>query len=323
MLEKWKKAVIHLECATDSEHFYDRIKGMDEQRALLEKGEITQGEFGDAIASRSRDLSYHGTALFITHADRRYLLTARHMVWDEVAAKREFQEEVERASTWPENMQSHLVQSGVEQAKNRIFNIIFRVPSLNELLSRGVDSHREFLMNLGAGASFTVPYIFSTPELDLALISLDQRDSRFADQLIELGYEPILSEDIADGPSQEGSEVFTVGFPSPTALIGQVSQHSASAHWSSSHYSLPVFTFGRISLLHEALDFYWVDMSIFPGNSGGPVIEDGKLVGVVSAQATLQSDTAPDVRTRIPFGKIIKTKHVRELLNIQEQKDKR
>ena len=219
---------------------------------------------------------------------------------DEVAAKRELQEAVERAATGPENMQSHLVQSGVEQAKNRIFNMIFRVPSLNELLSRGVDSHREFLMNLGAGASFTAPYIFSTPELDLALISIDQRDSRFADQLIELGYVPISSEDIADGPSQEGSEVFTVGFPSPTALIGQVSQHSASAHWSSSHYSLPVFTFGRISLLHEALDFYWVDMSIFPGNSGGPVIEDGKLAETEYQGKKFYMRKLPQYSRRVP-----------------------
>lgn len=76
-------------------------------------------------------------------------------------------------------------------------------------------------------------------------------------------------------------------------------------------------------MLHGALPFYWADMSIYPGNSGGPVVANDRLVGVVSAQATLPIDEVPDVRTRIPFGRIIKTSFVRTLLEAQAQKDKR
>lgn len=323
MYEEWKKAVVHLECATDSEHFYDRIKRIDQLREKLDQGEISQEEFGQEIMGRSRDLRYHGTALFISHNERRYLLTARHVLFDEVSAKREYEEELERAKSWPENSRQHILQYSNERALNNIFSIIFRVPSLDEVLQKGAEAHREFLMNLGAGASFTVPYTFSSPELDLALVSLDQRDSRFAEQLIELGYEPISSDLIDEYPSSEGADIFTVGFPSATALIGQVSHHTASAHWASSHFSLPVFSFGKVSMLHGELPFYWCDMSIFPGNSGGPVIENGKLVGVVSAQATLPIDEVPNIKTRIPFGKIIKTCYAKELLQIQEQKDSR
>ncbi len=75
-------------------------------------------------------------------------------------------------------------------------------------------------------------------------------------------------------------------------------------------------------MMHDQLPFFWVDMSIYPGNSGGPLIEGNNLVGVISAQATLPTEAAPDIRTRIPFGKIIKTKYVRDLLNIQEHKDR-
>lgn len=320
MLDKWKRAVIHLECATDSEHFYDRIKRIDQQRALLDQGKITHEQFSEEVAGRSRDIRFHGTALLLSHAGRRYLLTARHVVWDERSAKRELEEEAQRALSWPEHMRQHLLQSAVERAQNNIFSIIFRVPSVDEVLAKR--ENREFLMTLGAGASFTVPYTFSDPDLDLALISLDQRDTRFADELIALGYVPVVSDDIADGPDAEGQEVFTIGFPSSTALLGQVSQHPASAHWSSSHFSLPVSSFGRVSMLHNALPFFWADMSIFPGNSGGPVVANGRLVGVVSAQATLPIDGVPDVRTRIPFGRIIKTSFVRALLQMQEQKDR-
>lgn len=268
MLDKWKRAVIHLECATDSEHFYDRIKRIDLQRSMLEQGQISHEQFAEDLAGRSRDIRFHGTALFLSHAGRRYLLTARHVVWDETSGKRELEEEAKRALAWPENMRQDLLQSAVERAQNNIFNIIFRVPSVNEVIAK--KEPQEFLMNLGAGTSFTVPYTFSDPELDLALISLDQRDTRFADELQEVGFSPISSDDIADGPDSEGQEVFTVGYPSSTALIGQVSQHPASAHWSSSHFSLPVFSFGRVSMLHDALPFFWADISIYPGNSGGP-----------------------------------------------------
>lgn len=321
MYEQWKKAVVHLECATDSEHFYDRIKRMDQLREKLDRGEISHEEFGQEISGRSRDLRYHGTALFITHNERRYLLTARHVLFDEHSAKRALEEELQRVESWPQHSRQHILSYANERALNNIFNIVFRVPSLDEAASGGDSGHREFLMNLGAGTSSTVPYTFSRPDLDLALVSLDQRDERFAEELIGLGYSPIPSALIEDGPSSEGSDVFTIGFPSATALLGQVSQHPASAHWSSSHFSLPVFSWGKVSMLHTQLPFYWCDMSIYPGNSGGPVIENGKLVGVVSAQATLPIDDAPQVRTRIPFGKIIKTSFVKELLEIQEAKD--
>lgn len=321
MLDKWKQAVIHLECATDSEHFYDRIKRMDEQRTLLDQGKIRIEEFAEEIVGRSRDIRSHGTALFLHHAERRYLLTARHVVWDERSAKRELEEEAQRAQSWPTQMRTELADSATNRAQSNIFNIIFRVPSLDEIVAN--KHNREFLMNLGAGASFTVPYTFSEPELDLALISLDQRDSKFADELQSLGFEPISSDAISEGPESEGQEAFTIGYPSSTALIGQVSQNKASAHWSSSYFSLPVSTFGRVSMLHNMLSFFWVDMSIYPGNSGGPLIADDRLVGIVSGQAILPIDEVPDVTTRIPFGKIIKAKFVSRLLAEQEQKDNR
>lgn len=319
MLEKWKRAVIHLECATDSEHFYDRIKRIDQQRALLDEGQITHEQFSAEVAGRSRDVRFHGTALFLSHAGRRYLLTARHVVWDELSAKREMEVDVQHALSWPEHRRQDMIQSAEDRAQNKIFNIIFRVPTIDEVLANKKD--RSFLVNLGAGASFTVPFTFSDPDLDLALISLDQRDSQFADELNSCGYVPVTSDDIADGPDAEGQEVFAIGFPSSTALLGQISQHPASANWSSSHYSLPISSFGHVSMLHHALPFFWADMSIYPGNSGGPVVADNHLVGIVSAQATLPIDGVPDVRTRIPFGRIIKTSFVRALLESQEKKD--
>ncbi|SWM24316.1 serine protease [Klebsiella pneumoniae] len=323
MSELWKKAVIHLECAADSEDLDDNINRQDELREKLSKGEISNEEYIDQFSSKTRDIRIHGTAIFIIHNGKRYLLTARHVLFDEGRAKREHKEEITRSERFPEHMREGILRESNERGLNRIFNIIFRVPSLDEALASKGYEHRNYLMNLGAGIPSSHPYTFSSPELDLALISLDQRHKDFADELIERGYIPISSELISDSPSSEGARVFSVGFPGATSLIAQVNLHPASANWSSSYVSLPVFSWGKVSMLHPELPFYWCDMSIYPGNSGGPLIENGKLVGIVSAQATLPLEGAPQVRTRIPFGRIIKAGFVKKLFEEQDIKDQR
>jgi len=67
-------------------------------------------------------------------------------------------------------------------------------------------------------------------------------------------------------------------------------------------------------MCHPALPFFWADISIYPGNSGGPVIEDDKVVGIVSAQAIWED-------ARIPFARVIRMEHVRPLLDEQRRKD--
>ncbi|MBA7640493.1 hypothetical protein ES703_48160 [subsurface metagenome] len=320
-MDKWKKCVVHLECATDSEHFYDRIKRIETLRKELYEGKINQEEFAEQISLKSRDIRYHGTAIFLIHNSKRFLVSARHVLWDEHSAKREYQEELDRTQDRQAQIPEILREYFDQRYEDTIFNIIFRVPSFDEVLQRTFDQKRVFLMNLGAGTSFTVPYTFSKQVLNLAIVSIDQRDSRFADELIRLGYEPITTEDLGLEPSKEGAEVFTVGYPSSTALLGQTNQPPVLTQWSSSYFSLPSFSFGRISMLHDALPFFWADISIYPGNSGGPVIEDNKIVGIVSGQPTIPVEESEKLRVRIPFGKITKAKFIADLLSIQEQKD--
>ncbi|HGS6874727.1 TPA: serine protease [Klebsiella quasipneumoniae subsp. quasipneumoniae] len=306
MNEQWKKSVIHLECATDSESITEREKRTEELFESLNDGDISDDDFFQRLSLGTRDVRFHGTAIFISHKEKRYLLTARHVLFDELSAARDF-------------------ENGIRNEKDqcKIFKIIFRVPSFDELLASGTSNSKTFLMNLGAGVHSNHPYTFSSPDIDLAIISLDQKNSDFADELIKLGYSPIPSYLIHDEPSSEGADVFTVGYPSSTALIFQLVQDSSLRCWSSSYQSLPIYSWGKVAMLNPNLSFYWCDMSIYPGNSGGPVIEDGKLVGIVSAQAVLPVDQAPQITTRIPFAKIIKTSFVNALIEEQEAKDQR
>lgn len=306
MNEKWKKAVIHLECATDSEQMIDREERVARLLNSLKNNEISEDVFFQSLSLGTRDVRFNGTAIFISHKEKRYLLTARHVIFDELSAARDFENGI-----------------GNEKNQHKIFNIIFRVPSYDELQSILTSNNKLFLMNLGAGIHSSHPYTFSSPDIDLAIISLDQRNSSFADELINLGYSPMPSDLIDNEPSSEGADIFTVGYPSSTSIISQLVQDPSLRNWSSGSLSLPIYSWGKVAMLNPNLSFYWCDMSIYPGNSGGPVIEDGKLVGIVSAQAVLPVDQAPQITTRIPFAKIIKTSFVNALIEEQEAKDQR
>ncbi|WP_175796319.1 trypsin-like serine peptidase [Burkholderia anthina] len=313
-LEKWKRATIHLECAADSVQADERFAQTRDLIRLHQRGKISDAQLQNEMSKGVRDIRYQGTALFVLHSGRRYLLTARHVVWDETSAIQYFEQEKKRIiASYPAERHADELRSAEMQAENTIFKIVFRVPSFDEFIAN--HDAPPALMNLGAGAHPFRPYIFSPRELDLAVISLDQRVGDFAENLIACGYVPISSDEISDGPDAEGQEILTIGFPGATSIIGRIEQTPHDAHWASPSVSLPVTSFGRVSRLHGRLPFFWADMSIYPGNSGGPVIGNDRLVGIVSSQAAIPVEGAQGLATRIPFANIAKAQYVRALLN--------
>jgi len=54
-IERWKKAVIHLECATDSLSPEQRARYMNQLREQFEKGEIDRDEFIERSGLGSRE----------------------------------------------------------------------------------------------------------------------------------------------------------------------------------------------------------------------------------------------------------------------------
>lgn len=222
-------------------------------------------------------------------------------------------------------------------ADSQVYGIIFRVATLDE----AIQGKRKpfFLHNMGHGTRIPIPwavpardYTFSAPDLDLAIVSLNHPGDlkRFGDELVERGYRPIMLHHIDDGPWDEGDEVFTVGFPSKLSVVWK-EQQPWDEKWSSEDVSLPAFAFGRVSMLDHRLNYFWCDMSIAPGNSGGPVVKGGNLVGIISGQAfdAAEYETPAEGKSRdnqaswsyrIPFAKVIKGKFVRELVEKQIEK---
>jgi len=331
-LERWKNAVIQLEGVTDSVSSRERSQHLFELSDKLREGKISRDEFiraSQEIERGNRDKRYQGTAIFLEHEGRHYLLTSRHVLFDELSAKRMLKEELERLQGAPATFRDSVLKSAYERAQNTIFSVIFRVPSVNEILEEQVEKQRAFLMNLAAGPDWIHSYTFSNPTIDLAIISLNQRNTDFVKELKSLGYQPIHLNDISDQPSSEGADVFIVGYPSFSSIF----RKELTSAWSSSFASVPNYAFGKVSMLHDKLYFFWCDMSVYPGFSGSPVIEDNKLVGIVSGQQRIPLDRVvktdeeesiepdPTLLVRIPFGNIIKAKFVKPLLEEQHKKD--
>jgi hypothetical protein len=88
--------------------------------------------------------------------------------------------------------------------------------------------------------------------------------------------------------------------------------------------SLPTFAFGRIALVHTDLPFFFADISLYPGNSGGPLIENDMLGGIVSGQPSMPAefeDAPAPVHLRLPFAKCIPGRFALQLLDAQRIKD--
>lgn len=333
VLQKWKHAVVHLEGATSSRSAVDISEEVADH---LREGR--HEEAADLVRSAMLDVRSWGTAIYLRHEDRRFLITARHVLFDEHGARHLLEREqkrLEQDDEAPEQYRSAVMESAVQSAERTVYPHVFRVPLLDEVRSgMTANTRMRDLMNLGTGAPMN-PCTLSSQDVDLAIISLDNRRSEkpFADCLDANGYMPISLDDIADQPSVEGARVFTVGFPGSTAMLGELELDQWERAWASNYLSLPVFAFGRVAMLHPAVEQVWCDLSVSPGNSGGPVVEDGKLVGIVVKQALESGRVLEDDDTKeeagyvaevlLPFTLAVKARHIRDLVTQQISKDER
>lgn len=323
-MQRWKSSVIHLETAEDSVSATEMMEQWEHLAERIREGTMSLEEAAQVGLKGSRDIRCHGSALFMRENARRYLITARHVLSDERASQKRFDEEVIRRTSFPPEVAEALRAEAGPRATDEIFNLIFRVPSLEEVKACGLHFRPKFLMNLGAGTRDSHSWVFSDAQIDLAAVSLDVRDSAFADELEQNGYDALPLDALAIGPSGEGAEVFTIGYPSTTSLLAELNNAPALAQWSASYLSLPTFSFGRVGMTHADLPFFWADMTIYGGNSGGPVIEGDRVVGFVSEQPILPTEGVDrGIHYRVPFCRAIKAVFVRDLITTLQERESR
>src|SRR2546421_3216307 len=121
----WKKAVIHLEAAGDKTPWDEQMRRIEQMWEESRKGERPLAEIATELLPKTRDGRSRGTALFVAHEGKRYLITARHVVTDSETAAQS--PGMDFSDVFPD-----AAQRRQERIDNWIFPIIFRVPSLDE-----------------------------------------------------------------------------------------------------------------------------------------------------------------------------------------------
>lgn len=249
IIQKWTKAVVHLEALSS-------VAGDQ----LIQKW--TNKEIDDSIFLKENERltreapRYGGTAIYLEYKNQYYLITARHVLEDPLTPGEPFS-------------RFFLVENG-----SNVSSSVALGPMMD---------------HLKAGPVFGRRYIMSTKDQDIALINLSKWPAVtiFLNALKERGYVPISIGDIDTANKYEaGKEVISIGFPAE-ATVGQKHQDLARSNWESPTVSLPVVTFG--TLRNDAMNAGWFSANIFVyhGNSGGPIIQDNKLIGIVSGANSL------------------------------------
>jgi S1-C subfamily serine protease len=314
-LERFKKAVVNIRCGDGSPAVIRAV--LQERAGIMAKerrGEVLSPTEEQKLREPLPRMVL-GTALLLEDHSRRYLVTARHVIRDDSSGA---------VSTFVSRIRSFDEPPIQIQHTDSQGNVI-----------SDYDVGGDLLTHLSAGPRGQCTF---HDKVDIAVISLSGGQWAFSRMLNTLGMQPIPLDEVAGGPSGEGAEVVTVGFPGDLSVVGQQGLPEAVTNWVADEVSLPVSSFGRVSMLNANLPFYLCDLSVLPGNSGGPVFEGSRVVGIVSGQPAIPVETLPkipgglDLRTpqgqrfcfvsRWPFTNVIKSSYIREVLATQREKDK-
>ncbi|MDE2104697.1 MAG: hypothetical protein KGL39_46100, partial [Patescibacteria group bacterium] len=92
--QKWKKAVVNLECASDSVPMADWAKRAEATIKSLKPGQMPPQAIMDEVHKGLRDIRSIATAVFLRDTNDHYLVTARHVLFDIGSASRDLADQI-------------------------------------------------------------------------------------------------------------------------------------------------------------------------------------------------------------------------------------
>jgi hypothetical protein len=146
---------------------------------------------------------------------------------------------------------------------------------------------------LSSGPPKMYPYVLSSDDEDLAIISLDCdfRTKMFLCELLKLGYKPIQFNDIDFKTRiKTGDKIFSVGFPTESTIDTRIVDKFEYDFYSNVG-TVPMIANGTISDPNPLAPYFYSDIFNYHGFSGGAVVKSNKLIGIVSG-FTLSSKKA-------------------------------
>lgn len=300
VISKWNKAIVNLEMRDDENLESSSIRYRMKITDSLKSGLITPERFYRITDSMTFSFtSSTGTAIFLKYENKRYLITARHVLFNKNAFFRAYKAKL-------------INQNTTERYNNISFRKIFRVPDDGDSISLGND-----LLNLGIYSR--TDYIFSDIETDLAIVSLEGANRYFGDLLEKKGHIAIGIKDIdTSNIYRYGQDIAIFGYPFFT-VVNQLDLPIAAAIWQSRLVFAKSVTFGKISTISLRNKYFISDANIAPGNSGGAIIRNNKLIGIVSSQPSFylednNGNPISNLNYRMPLSVGVKSIFIMPLL---------
>jgi len=270
-VETWKKAVINIETEDAIyppyfiEHVCDSLRqaGYDHRKVDSIK-----------FIYDHTTASYSGTAVYVQYYNRRYLVTALHNLLDEVLVDQKMFETRTGKVKWEPQLAIYP-------------RISIRTPYQYYIDSGGAFNNVAAYWNNFVKGPTPYYFIIDSTGDGIGIISLQARDYRWLDDRLKRnGYEPLSLDDITpdkkDKDIRSLDTVYTIGYPETISV-------AARGNWSwpippnqSTEIVIPFTVEGQIAMYHPRIQHFYVNITAYPGNSGGPIIKNGKLIGLIS-----------------------------------------
>ena len=266
VIKKWTTAIINVETKPSYQKQINKIDSLFETSEItFQEKRLREDSFYNYPLGNVR---FNGTAIFVKNKNDFYLLTAKHVVRDTTS---DLLDGGFRNLVVVENVtgkQNHIKPMTVDSHGN-----VFAED--NSTLSLRLDSHNHPELN-----SFAV----SSDSDDLAIVAIGgcPDGKEFVKGLFDAGYIPILLSQIDTVCKIVDNEsIYAFGFPKESYIINKKLPR-ALFNWESNSESLPFVSKGVT--VRSLIKSHTFEGAIFTyhGNSGGPIVRNNKLIGIVS-----------------------------------------
>ncbi|WP_238749961.1 S1 family peptidase [Neolewinella maritima] len=310
MMNTWHDALFNVQSfLPDTSYTEHKKRQINNLESLLAEGKITTDYYQQEIHSLLEEYSTTGTAIYFYSNDQKLLLSADHV------------------------LRVPLYEYGVFDNSGNPYNkrlLKYVLPPMIRILPR----FKSYADTLYEFKDFTVVredifdytgIITRWPDADLTLWNLTDLIDNFDSTRIDEEYDPIdISNLLYPKVPDIGTRIFAIGFPvSVSNLHAEKFYGSDGTLLPKPNLTLPMTSWGRVGLSNPEFGFTYVDISVYPGNSGGPVIDidSGKLIGIVSSQSSEQvmyNGSPTFLRHRIPFATIVNTIGISQLFYMHQ-----
>src|SRR4051794_19693923 len=207
-IAQWQKCVVNLE--TEGKLF---SKYQVEQQVEQYRQQGYSAAQLDSIQQRLTAItaSHTGTAVYVKDGNRKYLITAKHVLLDSVLTKEKLYDQARQLLKPGESVEAIYtrisVRTPIDYARN------------NSINNRAVYNYEHVTSKLQ-------PYILlpDKSDNDLAIISLQERNYKLLDDILQQdGYQPIPVDKIFSiDDLSVGEDIYTIGFPENISVVGKV-----------------------------------------------------------------------------------------------------